>query len=435
MTWAVHVSLAPTWFDPAETAGIITPFMFLYALHDALVKPMPGQPAWRRAWPSRGRVSPDGLTYEFVLRKGVRFHNGDPVTAEDVKFSFERYRGAASADLQGARRGRRDRRSAARALPPQAAVARLHDLLRHAGHRRRLDRAQEVRREGRRRRLQEGARRRRPVQVRLVHAGRRAGAGGVRAVLAQDPEREAAGLRVDARRVDAPGRCSSAARSTSRTRSAARSPRSCSARRGSRSSRTIHPGTFWLVFTEQWDPKSPWADRRVRLAANLAIDRQAINQAETLGFSKITGSIIPHDLRVLLAAAPARVRPAEGQAAPRRGRLPERLRRGRLLLRRLLRQPGRGRGQLPEGGGHPHAAPAARARGLHRAEQPTRSSRTSSRRPAARAATPPRGSTRSWPPAAPSRTAAIPTSRGWSASRRARWTPRSARRPCTGSSR
>ena len=39
---AVHVSLAPTWFDPAETAGIITPFMVLYALHDALVKPMPG---------------------------------------------------------------------------------------------------------------------------------------------------------------------------------------------------------------------------------------------------------------------------------------------------------------------------------------------------------------------------------------------------------
>jgi peptide/nickel transport system substrate-binding protein len=48
------------------------------------------------------------------------------------------------------------------------------------------------------------------------------------------------------------------------------------------------------VFADQWDPKSPWADRRVRLAASLAIDRQAINQAETLGFSKITGSIIPH---------------------------------------------------------------------------------------------------------------------------------------------
>src|SRR5262249_2867142 len=50
----------------------------------------------------------------------------------------------------------------------------------------------------------------------------------------------------------------------------------------------------WLVFPEQWtDAKSPWADQRVRLAANHMIDRQAINKAETLGFSKITGSIIP----------------------------------------------------------------------------------------------------------------------------------------------
>ena len=44
LTWGIHVSLAPTWFDPAETPGIITPFMVLYALHDAMVKPMPGQP-------------------------------------------------------------------------------------------------------------------------------------------------------------------------------------------------------------------------------------------------------------------------------------------------------------------------------------------------------------------------------------------------------
>jgi peptide/nickel transport system substrate-binding protein len=26
MTWALHISLAPTWFDPAETSGIITPY-------------------------------------------------------------------------------------------------------------------------------------------------------------------------------------------------------------------------------------------------------------------------------------------------------------------------------------------------------------------------------------------------------------------------
>jgi peptide/nickel transport system substrate-binding protein len=53
------------------------------------------------------------------------------------------------------------------------------------------------------------------------------------------------------------------------------------------------PFVVWLVFIEQWEPKSPWSDRRVRLAANLAIDREAINQAETLGLSKLTASIIP----------------------------------------------------------------------------------------------------------------------------------------------
>ena len=99
VTWGVHISLAPTWFDPAESQGIITPYMIYYALHDALVKPMPGQPlapSLAESW----SVSKDHLAYEFVLRKGARFHNGEPVTAEDVKFSFERYRGAASKTLK-----------------------------------------------------------------------------------------------------------------------------------------------------------------------------------------------------------------------------------------------------------------------------------------------------------------------------------------------
>src|SRR5262245_63246922 len=76
LTWAVHISLAPGWFDPAETTGIITPFMLLYALHDALVKPMPGNPmapSLAESW----TMSPDGLSYEFVLRRGVKFHNGE----------------------------------------------------------------------------------------------------------------------------------------------------------------------------------------------------------------------------------------------------------------------------------------------------------------------------------------------------------------------
>src|ERR1039457_6298457 len=70
MTIGVHISLAPTWFDPAETAGIITPFLVMYALHDAMLKPLPGQnpgPCLAESW----TASPDGLTYDFVLRPGV----------------------------------------------------------------------------------------------------------------------------------------------------------------------------------------------------------------------------------------------------------------------------------------------------------------------------------------------------------------------------
>src|SRR5262249_33320054 len=95
MSWAIHVTIAPRWLDPADTATAITPLMVLYALHDALVKPMPkGQttPSLAESW----TASPDWKTYDFVLRNGIKFHNGDPVTAEDVKFSFERYRGGAA---------------------------------------------------------------------------------------------------------------------------------------------------------------------------------------------------------------------------------------------------------------------------------------------------------------------------------------------------
>src|SRR6476469_3690030 len=94
MKVALYVTLAPAWLDPGEaTPGVLTPFWVLYALHDALVKPMPGQrmaPSLAESW----KVSDDQRAYEFTLRPGLKFHNGDPFTADDVKFSFERAKGA-----------------------------------------------------------------------------------------------------------------------------------------------------------------------------------------------------------------------------------------------------------------------------------------------------------------------------------------------------
>jgi len=63
-------------------------------------------------------------------------------------------------------------------------------------------------------------------------------------------------------------------------------------------------GIFWLDFPDQWDPKSPWADKRVRLAASLAVDRQALNEAETIGLSRPVGSIVPRDFEFALPFEP-----------------------------------------------------------------------------------------------------------------------------------
>jgi peptide/nickel transport system substrate-binding protein len=53
LTVAFDVSIALTFLDPAETPGIGVPFVFLYALHDALLKPLPGNdkaPCMAESW-------------------------------------------------------------------------------------------------------------------------------------------------------------------------------------------------------------------------------------------------------------------------------------------------------------------------------------------------------------------------------------------------
>src|SRR5262249_30370463 len=135
------------WFDPGELTGTVTSYHTLYALHDAMIRPSPGQPmapSLAESW----SASPDGLVYDFVIRKGVKFHSGDPVTGEDVKFSFERYRGNAHRMLRDKVASMEVSDPGTGALPAPATVAGLPDLLFQCDGRR-LDRAEEICREGR----------------------------------------------------------------------------------------------------------------------------------------------------------------------------------------------------------------------------------------------------------------------------------------------
>jgi peptide/nickel transport system substrate-binding protein len=302
MTWAVHVSLAPSWFDPAETPSVITPFMMLYALHDALVKPMPGNamaPSLAESW----TVARDGLAYEFVLRKGVRFHNGDPVTAEDVKFSLERYRGGGATTLK-------ERVAGVDVLDGQRVRIRLKqpwpDFMTFyatpATGAAWIVPKRYVERVG------DDGFKRAPV-----------GAGpyrfvsftpGVELVLEANEgywRKTPSVKRLIFRSVpDDNTRLAMLKRGEADVAYSIRGPLAEELRRtpGLTLKATSPTFTEWLTFIEQWDPKSPWADRRVRLAANLAIDRKALNDAEYLGLARISSSIIPRDFQFYWAPPP-----------------------------------------------------------------------------------------------------------------------------------
>ena len=150
VVYALPVTIAPSWFDPAEAPPQITPYVILYALHDALVRPLPGVrmgSALAEAWSE----SPDGLTYEFKLRPGLKFHNGDPCTAEDVRFSFARYKGPGAKEYQTKVKSLEvvDERTVRFHLPARP-LAGFYDLLWQLGDRCRSRGPQEIHRASRR---------------------------------------------------------------------------------------------------------------------------------------------------------------------------------------------------------------------------------------------------------------------------------------------
>jgi len=292
LSWGVHVSLAPTWFDPAETSGI-TNFMVLYALHDALVKPMPGQPlaaSLAESW----SAAEDGRSYEFVLRQGAKFHNGEPVTAEDVKFSFERYRGTshdmmkdrvASVEIPDPRHVRFNLKE------PWSDFLTFYGSATGAGWIVPKKYVEKVGDEGFKKapigagpykfvsftpgvelvfEAFEQYWRKTPSVKRLVFK-----------VIPDETTRLAAlkGGEIDL----VYSIRGELAEELQRTPGLTLKP-------------VFPPGTQFLYFPEQWDPKSPWHDERVRRAASLAIDRKGINQALTLGYSKLAGNSFVADM-------------------------------------------------------------------------------------------------------------------------------------------
>ena len=309
MRWALYVTLAPAWFDPAETQGQLTPFWVLYALHDALVKPMPGNhmtPSLAESW----TVSPDGRAYEFKLREGLKFHNGDPFTAEDVKFSFHRTKGAKvlkdkvkDVVVVAPNRVRFQLQepwpdfmsfygtivSGAGWVVPKKYIEKVGDdgfktapvglgPYKFVSHTPGVELVMEA---------NESYWRKVPSVKRLVF----------KSVL--EPTTRVAMLRrgeVDiAYLLDVPD-----------AKEIKRDPNLRLAFSGG-------IAVFFLDFLEQWDPKSPWHDRRVRLAASLAIDRQALSDAETLGASTPAGNYIPRTFEFALPLEPPPYDPARAK--------------------------------------------------------------------------------------------------------------------------
>ena len=311
LRWALHVTLAARWLDPAETEAFSTPFMVMYAIHDAMAKPMPAgliTASLAESWTE----AKDHLTYTFVLRKGVRFHNGDPVTAEDVKFSWDRYKGASAKLLH-------DKVKEVQVVDP----AHVRFVLREpwpdfitfygttasgAGWIVPKKYVEKVGDDGFKN-APVGAG---PYKMVSFKPGIeivleafdgywRKTPSVKRLVMRSMPEEATRAAALKTGEVDIAyllsGPTADATRKTS----------------GLRLGAPLVSGAFWIELPEQWDAKSPWSDQRVRLAASHAIDRAAINQAEMLGYGRLTGNYVPRIFQFAVAMEPHPYDPAKAK--------------------------------------------------------------------------------------------------------------------------
>ena len=301
---AWHVTIAPSWFDPSSAPAQITPFGILYALHDSMVRATYGTrigPGLAEAWSE----SPDGLTYEFRLRRNLKFHNGDPVTAEDVKFSFDRYSGAGSKELKS-------HVEAVEIVNPLTVRFRLNaawpDFMTFYGTT--VTGAGFVVPKKYVTQVGDEGFRKHPI-----------GAGpfkfvshkpGVEVVVEAYPGywRKVSNVKRFVMKSVPEGttRVAMLKNGEADIAYALDGEDALNVKRDPRLQLvpSKHASIYWIEFADQWDPKSPWHDKRVRQAAILALNRQAINEVSCLGFCPPTSIIIPRvmDFALQTQAAP-----------------------------------------------------------------------------------------------------------------------------------
>jgi peptide/nickel transport system substrate-binding protein len=311
VVYAYHVTIAPAWFDPSTAPPQITPFGILYAIHDAVVRPLPGKrsaPSLAESWTE----SKDGLVYEFKLRKGLKFHNGDPVTAEDVKFSFDRYKGAGGKELQARVRQVEvvdpltvrfhlkeawpdfmtfygTPATAAGIVVPKKYVTQVGDdgFRKHpigAGPYSFVSHTPGV-----------------EVVMEAYTGYWRKVPHVKRVVLKSVPETTTRVAMLKNNEADIAGSIDG-----EDAMNVQRDPRL-------QLIPSKHASIYWIEFAEQWDPKSPWHDKRLRLAVNHALDRKSISEAACLGFCPPTGNIVPRVLEFALQVPPPAYDPAKAK--------------------------------------------------------------------------------------------------------------------------